>query len=38
VTKPAHLESALKALDLTLDAEAITALDERYVPHQQLSM
>jgi aryl-alcohol dehydrogenase-like predicted oxidoreductase len=38
VTKPAHLEGALKALDLTLDAETITALEEPYVPHEKLSM
>jgi aryl-alcohol dehydrogenase-like predicted oxidoreductase len=35
VTKPSHLEGALKALDVTLDAEAITALQERYIAHEK---
>jgi aryl-alcohol dehydrogenase-like predicted oxidoreductase len=35
VTKPSHREGALKALDVTLDAEAITALQERYIAHEK---
>jgi aryl-alcohol dehydrogenase-like predicted oxidoreductase len=38
VTKPAQLDSALKALDVTLDAQAIGTLEEHYVPHAKLSL
>ena len=32
-TKPHHLEDAVAALSLTLDAAEVTALEELYVPH-----
>jgi aryl-alcohol dehydrogenase-like predicted oxidoreductase len=38
VTKPHHLDGALKALDLTLDAELIQTLEERYVPHEKIGL
>ena len=33
VTKPRHLDDALKALELELDQEAIAELEAHYVPH-----
>lgn len=32
-TKPHHLEDALAALDITLTADEVAALEEQYVPH-----
>jgi aryl-alcohol dehydrogenase (NADP+) len=33
-TKPAHLQDAIEAVDLTLDADEVRALEEPYRPHE----
>lgn len=34
MTKPSHVEGAVKAIELTLDKEEIAYLEEAYVPHR----
>lgn len=34
MTKPSHVEGAVKAMELTLDKEEIAYLEEAYVPHK----